>query len=170
MTRQIFVVLTMLLFLSTVGHAYIRDFSKVRHHWKAEDSRAYISGKAKFDDGTEVINIFVVDFDKELDCSPVFKIAFMDDYVYGELEKTVPIDRGALKLYVDNKVVFDGAIVNFVYSNGIEFGAVMTPELLTSISNGKYLTVELVDKMDILFNLNNAKEHIESAQQSCSQN
>ncbi len=170
MTRIIMTVLSLVLFLATTGHAYIRDYSKVRHHWQAEENKAYISGKAKFDDGTEVINLFVVDFDKNLECKPVFKVAFMDDYVYGELEKTIPIDAGSLKLYVDNQLVFDGPIVNLVYTNGIEFGAAISAETLTSLSSGKYLTIELVDKMDILFNLNNAKEYIESAQQSCSQN
>ena len=169
MVRIFFSVLTLILFLSTTGHSYIRDYSKEKHQWTSQESRAYISGRAKFEDGTQVINLFVVDFDKGLECSPIFKIAFMDDYEYGEVEKTVPMDAGTVKLYIDNKLRYDGPIVNIIYSNGIEFGAVISPEVLTSLSSGDYLTVELVDKMDILFNLNNAKEHIDSAQKSCSQ-
>ena len=169
MARILFSVLTLILFLSTTGHSYIRDYSKEKHQWTSKESRAYISGRAKFEDGTQVINLFVVDFDKGLECSPIFKIAFMDDYEYGEVEKTVPMDAGTIKLYIDNKLSYDGPIVNIIYSNGIEFGAVISPEVLTSLSSGDYLTVELVDKMDILFNLNNAKEHIDSAQKSCSQ-
>ena len=169
MARILFSVLTLILFLSTTGHSYIRDYSKVKHQWTSQESRAYISGRAKFEDGTQVINLFVVDFDKGRECSPVFKIAFMDDYVYEEIEKTVPMDAGTIKLYIDSKLSYDGPIVNIIYSNGIEFGAEISPEVLTSLSSGDYLTVELVDKMDILFNLNNAKKHIDSAQKSCSQ-
>ena len=169
MVRIFFSVLTLILFLSTTGHSYIRDFSKIKHQWTSKESRAYISGRVKFDDGTQVINLFVVEFDKGYECSPVFKIAFMDNYVYEEVEKTAPMDAGTIKLYVDRKLSYDGPIVNIIYSNGIEFGAEISPEVLTSLSSGDYLTVELVDKMDILFNLNNAKKHIDSAQKSCSQ-
>ena len=169
MARILFSVLILILFLSTTGHSYIRDYSKVKHHWTSQESRAYISGRAKFEDGTEVINLFVVDFDKGRECNPVFKIAFMDDYEYGEVEKTAPMDAGTIKLYVDNTIIYDGPIVNIIYSNGIEFGAAMSAEGQASLSSGEYLTVELVDKMDILFNLNNAKKHIDSAQKSCSQ-
>lgn len=167
MARILFTVLTLILFLSTTGHSYIRDYSRVKHQWTSQESRAYISGRAKFDDGSEVINIFVIDFDKARECNPVFKIAFMDNYDYGEVEKTVPMDTGTLKLYVDNKLLYDGPVVNITYSNGIEFGAVILAEEVASLSSGEFLTVELVDKMDILFNLNNAKEHIDSAQKSC---
>ena len=169
MARILFTVLTLILFLSTTGHSYIRDYSRAKHQWTTQESRAYISGRAKFDDGSEVINIFVIDFDKARECKPVFKIAFMDNYDYGEIEKTVPMDTGTLKLYVDNKLLYDGPVVNITYSNGIEFGAVLLAEEVASLSSGKFLTVELVDKMDILFNLNNAKEHIDSAQKSCSE-
>ena len=169
MVRIFFSVLTLILFLSTTGHSYIRDFSKIKHQWTSKESRAYISGRVKFDDGTQVINLFVVEFDKGYECSPVFKIAFMDNYVYEEVEKTVPMDAGTIKLYIDRQLSYDGPIVNIIYSNGIEFGAEISPEVLTSLSSGDYLTVELVDKMDILFNLNNAKKHIDSAQKNCSQ-
>ena len=169
MARILFSFLILILFLSTTGHSYIRDYSKVKHKWTSQESRAYISGRAKFEDGTEVINLFVVDFDKGRECNPVFKVAFMDDYEYGEAEKTLAMDAGTIKLYVDNKLLYDGPIVNILYSNGIEFGAAISAEELTTLSSGEYLTVELVDKMDILFNLNNAKRHIDSAQKSCSQ-
>jgi hypothetical protein len=169
MARILFSVLILILFLSTTGHSYIRDYSKVKHKWTSQESSAYISGRAKFEDGTEVINLFVVDFDKSRECNPVFKIAFMDNYEYGEVEKTVPMEAGTIKLYVDNKLIYDGPIVNIIYSNGIEFGAAISPEGQASLSSGEYLTVELVDKMDILFNLNNAKKNIDSAQKSCSQ-
>jgi hypothetical protein len=169
MTRILFTALTLILFFSTSGNSYIRDYSKVKHQWTSQEGRAFISGRAKFDDGTEVINLFVVDFDKSRECNPIFKIAFMDDYEYGEVEKTVPMDAGTVKLYVDNNLFYDGPIVNIIYSNGIEFGAALSAEGLPVLSNGDYLTVELVDKMDILFNLNNAKEHIDSAQKACSQ-
>lgn len=169
MARILFSVLTLILFLSNDGHSYIRDYSKVKHHWTSQESRAYISGRAKFDDGTEVINLFVVEFEKGLECNPIFKIAFMDSYEYGEVEKTVPMDAGTLKLFVDNELLYDGPIVNILYSNGLEFGAAISAEGVARLSNGEFLTVELVDKMDILFNLNNAKEHIDSAQKSCSQ-
>ena len=82
MVRIFFSVLTLILFLSTTGHSYIRDFSKIKHQWTSKESRAYISGRVKFEDGTQVINLFVVDFNKGRECSPVFKIAFMDNYVY----------------------------------------------------------------------------------------
>jgi hypothetical protein len=169
MAKIVFSVLTLILFLSSDGHSYIRDYSKVKHQWTSQESRAYISGRAKFEDGTEVINLFVIEFDKNLECSPIFKIAFMDDYEYGDVEKTIPMDAGTVKLYVDNKLFYDGPIVNILYSNGIEFGAAISTEGLTVLSSSDYLTVELVDKMDILFNLNNAKEHIDSAQKSCLQ-
>ena len=169
MTRILFSALALILFLSNDGHSYIRDYSKVKHKWTSQESRAYISGRAKFDDGTEVINLFVVDFVKTLECNPVLKVAFMDEYEYGEVKKTVPMDAGTIKLYVDNNLFYDGPIVNIIYSNGIEFGAAVTTEGTTTLSKGDYLTVELVDKMDILFNLNNAKEHIDAAQKSCLQ-
>jgi len=169
MARILFSALILILFLSTTGHSYIRDYSKVKHHWTSQESRAYISGRAKFEDGTEVINLFVVDFDKGRECNPVFKIAFMDDYEYGEVKETAPMEDGSIKLYVDNKLIYDGPIVNIIYSNGVEFGAAISAEVQDSLTSGEYLTVELVGKMDLLFNLNNAKEHIDSAQKSCSQ-
>jgi hypothetical protein len=169
MTKILCSVLTLILFLSTTGHSYVRDYSKVTHQWTSQENRAYISGRAKFDDGTEVINLFLVVFDKDRECNPVFKVAFMDDYEYGEVEKTVPMDAGTIKLYVDNKLIFEGPIVNIIFSNGIEFGSAISVEGLASLSSGEYLTVELVDKLDLLFNLNNAKRHIDSAQKSCSQ-
>ena len=154
MARTLFSILILVLFLSSNGHSYIRDYSKVKHHWTSKESSAFISGRAKFEDGTQVINLFVVDFDKGLECNPVFKIAFMDDYEYGEVEKTVPMEAGTIKLYVDNNLIYDGPIVNITYSNGIEFGAAISSEGQTSLSTGEYLTVELVDMMDIMFNLN----------------
>lgn len=169
MTKIIFSVLALTFFLSSPGHSYIRDYSKIKHKWTSQENRAYISGRAKFDDGTQVINLFVVDFDKSRECNPVFKVAFMDEYEYGEMEKTLPMDAGTIKLFVDNQLIYDGPIVNIIYSNGIEFGAAMTNESLSVLSGGDYLTIELVDKMDILFNLNNAKEHIDSAQKTCLQ-
>jgi len=169
MARILFSALALILFISSTGHSYIRDYSKVKHQWTSQENRAYISGRAKFEDGTEVINLFLVVFDKDSECNPVFKIAFMDDYEYGEVEKTVPMDAGMIKLYVDSKLIYDGPIVNIIFSNGIEFGAAISTEGLASLSSGEYLTVELVDKLDLLFNLNNAKSHIDSAQKSCSQ-
>jgi len=169
MARILCSVLILILFLSTTGHSYVRDYSKIKHQWTSQENRAYISGRAKFEDGTEVINLFLVVFDKERECNPVFKVAFMDNYEYGEVEKTVPMDAGTIKLYVDTKLVYDGPIVNIIFSNGIEFGSTISTEELASLSSGEYLTVELVDKLDILFNLNNAKRHIDSAQESCSQ-
>lgn len=169
MARILFSALALILFISSTGYSYIRDYSKVKHHWTSQESRAYISGRAKFEDGTEVINLFVVEFDKGRECNPVFKIAFMDDYEYGEALETAPMEAGAIKVYVDNKLIYDGPIVNIIYSNGVEFGAAISAEVQDSLTSGEYLTVELVDKMDLLFNLNNAKEHIDSAQKSCSQ-
>lgn len=170
MTRLFFSVLTVILFFSSTSHSYIRDYSKAEQSWKSESDNAYISGKTIFDDGTEVINVFVINFDKRYGCDAVFKIAFLDDYVYGDVVETIPIEAGHLKLYVDNKIIYEGPIVNVVYSNGIEFGASISPEMLIKISNGKIVTIELVDKMDILFNLNKAKQHIDSAQKSCLNN
>lgn len=167
MSRLFFSVLMVLLFLSSPCHSYIRDYSKAEHTWKSESENAYISGKTIFDDGTEVINVFVINFDKRYGCDAVFKIAFLDDYVYGDLVETIPIEGGHLKLYVDNIIIYDGPIVNVVYSNGTEFGASISPESLVKISDGKIITIELVGKMDILFNLYKAKLHIDSAQKSC---
>ena len=169
MTRLFFSILTIILFFSSTGHSYIRDYSKLEYLWESESSKAYISGKVTFEDDTEVINLFIIDFKKKHECNPVFRIAFLDSYEYGDSIKTTPIKSGALKLYVDNKLIYDGPIVKVVYSNGTEFGASISPEMLISISNGKIITIELVDKMDIVFNLNKAKTHIESAQKNCSQ-
>ena len=169
MARLFFSILTIILFSSSTGYSYIRDYSKAEYLWKSESNKAYISGKVTFEDDTEVINLFVIDFKKKYGCNPVFKISFLDNYEYGNLIKTIPIKSGALKLYVDNRLIYDGPIVKIMYSNGTEFGASISPEMLINISNGNIITIELVDKMDIVFNLNKAKLHIDSAQKSCSQ-
>ena len=169
MIRLFFSVLTVVLFFSSIGHAYVRDYSKAEHLWKSESNKAYISGKTIFEDDTIVINLFVISFDERYGCNLVFTVAFLDDYEYGELLETISMQAGSLNLYVDNKLIYDGSIVNITYSNGTEFGASISPEMLIDISNGKNLTVELVDKMDILFNLNKARLHIDSALKSCSQ-
>jgi hypothetical protein len=169
MAKLFFSILTIILFSSSTGHSYIRDYSKAEYLWKSESNKAYISGKVTFEDDTEVINLFVIDFKKKYECTPVFKISFLDSYEYGDSIKTIPIKPGALKLYVDNRLIYDGPIVKSMYSNGTDFGASISPEMLISISNGNIITIELVDKMDIVFSLNKAKTHIDSAQKSCSQ-
>lgn len=65
-------------------------------------------------------------------------------------------------------MIYDGPIVNILSSHATEFGTSVSPEMLIKLSQGKKLVIELVDTMDILFNLNNAKQHIDSAQTSCS--
>ena len=169
MAKILFSVFSLLLLVVTTGHSYIRDYSKAEYSWDLKSSKAYVSGKVIFEDNTEVINLFIIDFNKKHDCKPVFKVSFMDNYEYGELLKTIPMDSGFLRLYVDNQLIYDGPIVNIVYSNGTEFGASVSPEMLINISNGKIITIELVGKMDIIFNLNNAKTSIDSAQKNCSQ-
>jgi hypothetical protein len=169
MIRLLFTILTIALFYSSTVHAYGRDYSKAEHLWKSESSKAYISGKTVFEDSTAVINLFVIDFDKRYGCNSMFKVAFLDDYEYGTLVETIPIDGGFLNLYVDNKLIYDGTIVHIRYSNGDEFGASIPPEILKIISEGNLLQIELVDKLDIIFNLNNSGRHIDSAQKSCSQ-
>lgn len=170
MIRILVSIFTIILFSSTIGHSYIRDYSSAEYLWKSDSSKAYITGKVTFDDKTEVVNLFVVGFDNKYECKSTFKISFLDDYEYGELIDTVPIETGFLRLYVDNNLIYDGPIVNIVYTNGTEFGASMSPEMLINITSGNRLTIELVDKMDIIFNLNDSKLHIDSAQKSCSQN
>lgn len=169
MIRLLLSILTIALFYSSTVHAYTRDFSKAEHLWKSEANKAYISGKALFEDDTSVINLFVIDFDKRYGCDPVFKIAFLDDYEYGPLLETIPIEAGFLNLYVDNKLVYEGSIVHLRYSNGDEFGASLSPEILKAISAGNIIQVELVDKLDIIFNLKNSGPHINAAQKSCRQ-
>ena len=111
----------------------------------------------------------MLSFEENYRCIPVFKIAFLENYAYGDLLETTPLEAGFLKLYVDNKLIYAGPIVKITYTNVTEFGASMSPEMLTHISGGKIVAIELVDKMDILFNLSNAKLHIDSAQESCLQ-
>lgn len=168
MNRLLITTLTFILCCSATAHSYVRDYSKAEHLWQSDANKAFISGKAKFDDGTEVINLFVIYFDAKHGCAPVFKISFLDNLEEGDIIKTEPIDAGTLKLYVDNQLIYDGPVVNILSSNATEFGASVSPEMLIKLSQGKKLVIELVDTMDILFNLNNAKQHIDSAQTSCS--
>ena len=169
MFRLLFTLLTIALFYSSTVHAYARDYSKAEHSWESEANKAYISGKTTFEDDTSVINLFVIDFDKKYGCDPVFKVAFLDDYEYGSLLETIPIEAGFLNLYVDNKLVYEGSIVHIRYSNGDEFGASLSPEMLKVISAGNLIQIELVDKLDIIFNLKDSGRHIDSAQKSCTQ-
>jgi hypothetical protein len=169
MTRLFFSILTLVLFCSSSGHAYVRDYSKLEDSWKSEASKAYVSGKTTFEDGTTIINLFLISFEKKYGCRPVFKVSFLEDPEYGELLETIPVDSGFLKIYVDNKVVFDGPIVNILYSNVTELGATITPGMLKHIYNGNIVQVELVGKMDVIFSLNNSRFHIDKAQESCLQ-
>lgn len=169
MAKILFSVLSVTLLVASAGHSYIRDYSKAEYSWNSKSNTAYVSGKVIFEDNTEVINFFIIDFNEKHGCKPVFKVSFMDSFEYGELLETIPMDSGYLRLYVDNQLIYDGPIVNVVYSNGTEFGASVSPEMLIRISSGKIITVELVGKMDIIFNLNNAKMNIGSAQKNCTQ-
>ena len=169
MTRLFFSILTLILFCTSNGHAYVRDYSKLENSWKSESSKAYTSGETTFEDDTTIFNLFLISFEKKYECNPVFKISFLENHEYGELLETIPMESGFLKIYVDNNVVFDGAIVNILYSNVTEFGAAISPEMLKRIYSGNIIQIELVDKMDIIFSLNNAKTHIDEAQESCLQ-
>ena len=169
MMRLFLSVLTIVLFFSSAAYAYIRDYSEVEHLWKSEANNAYASGKTTFEDNTTIIDLFMISFEKSYDCRPVFKISFLDDNEYGKPLKTLPIEAGFLKLYVDNKLIYDGPVVNVVRSNATEFGATLSPEMLNNISNDNLITIELVDKMDIRFNLKGSKAHIDKAQKSCVQ-
>ena len=169
MARLLSLVLTIILFYSSTGSAYIRDYSKAEHLWTSESKKAYVLGKTNFEDGTTIINLFIIAFEEKYRCKPVFKIAFLESYAYGDLLKTIPLEAGLLKLYVDNKLIYDGPIVKIIHTNATEFGAYMSPEMLNHIYGGKIIAIELADKMDILFNLNNAKSHIDKAQESCLQ-
>jgi len=169
MIRLLFTILAIAFFYSGTVHAYTRDFSKAEHLWRSEANKAYISGKALFEDDTSVINLFVIDFDKKYGCDPVFKVAFLDDYEYGPLLETIPVEAGFLNLYVDNKLVYEGSIVHLRYSNGDEFGASLSPETLKAISQGKLIQIELAAKLDIIFTLTNSGRHIDSAQKNCRQ-
>lgn len=169
MTRLFFAVLTLFLFSSIDGYSYVRDYSKLENSWTSESSKAYVSGKTDFEDGTTIINLFLVHFKKEFNCNPVFKVSFLEDEEYGELLKTIPLESGFLRIYVDNKVIFDGPIVNILYSNVTEFGATISPEMLKQIVSGNVIQIELVDKMDIIFDLNNSRLHIDKARESCLQ-
>ena len=169
MVRLFFFILAIVVFYSSTVHAFARDYSNTEFLWRSEANKAYISGKTIFEDDTSVINLFVIDFDKRYGCDPVFKIAFLDDYEYGPLLETVPTEAGFLNLYVDNQLVYEGPSVHIRYSNGDEFGASLPPEVLKIISTGKLVQIELVDKLDIIFNLNNSGRHIDSAQKSCTQ-
>lgn len=169
MIRLLFSLLTIALFCSSTVHAFTRDYSKAEHLWKSEANRAYISGKTIFEDDTSVINLFVIGFDKRYGCDPIFKVAFLDDYEYGTLLETIPIEAGLLNLYVDNKLIYEGSIVHIRYSNGDEFGASLSPEMLEAISTGNLIQIELVNKLDIIFNLKSSGRHIDSARKSCAQ-
>ena len=169
MTRLFFSILTLVLFCSSSGHAYVRDYSKLENSWESDAGKAYVSGKTTFEDGATIINLFLISFEKIYGCKPLFKVSFLEDSEYGELQETIPLDSGFLKIYVDNKVVFDGPIVNILYSNVTEFGASITPVMLKHIYNGNIVQIELVGKMDIIFNLQNSRFHINKAQESCLQ-
>lgn len=169
MARLYTLVLTIVLFSSSTGYGYIRDYSKVEHSWVSKSNKAYVTGKVTFEDNTTIINLFIISFEKAYGCRPAFKIAFLEDYAYGDLLKTIPLEAGLLKLYVDNHLIYDGPIVEIIHTNATELGAAMTPEMLDQISGGHIIAIELVGKMDILFNLNDAKAHIDKAQESCLQ-
>jgi hypothetical protein len=167
MARLFLAALTLLLFFTSHGQASVRDYSKFEDAWRSESSKAYVSGKTIFDDDTIIINLFVISFEKKYECRPVFKVAFLEGNEYGELLETIPMDSGFLKIFVDNKIRYDGPVVRIEYSNVTEFGASVSPEMLSSIYDGELVQIELVDKMDIIFNLKNSKSHIDKAQKSC---
>lgn len=167
--RLFFSILTVIIFCSSNGQAYVRDYSALEDSWKSESSKAYVSGKTTFDDDTIIVNLFAISFEKEYECSPVFKVSFAEGYKYGELLETIPVDSGFLKIFVDNKLIFDGPVVRIEYSNVTEFGASVSSEMLSHIYDGNIIQVELVGKMDIIFNLKNSKFHINKAQKSCLQ-
>lgn len=169
MTRRVLLILTISLFFSGAAHAYIRDYSNTASLWKAESNKAYVSGKTIFEDNTSIINLFIISFEKNYECNPTFKISFLEGNEYGELLETRPIDTGFLKLYVDNKLIYDGPIVELTHSNATEFGASVSSAMLDHLYAGHIVTIELVGKMDIRFNLKNAKAHINKAQKSCLQ-
>ena len=154
-------------FYSSTCLAYVRDYSALTNTWESDSKNAYISGKTTFDDGKTIINLLIISFEKEYDCKPVFKIAFLEGNEYGELLKTIPVKEGLVNLYVDDNIVFQGPAVQLVYSNVTEFGASISEETLEKIASGNIIRIELVDLMDIKFNLNKSSQFIEKARESC---
>jgi hypothetical protein len=158
----------MIIFIySSTCLAYLRDYSALTNTWESDSSNAYISGKTTFDDGKTIINLFIISFEKEYNCKPLFKIAFLEGNEYGELLKTIPIKEGFVKLYVDDNILFEGPAVKLIYSNVTEFGASISEETLDKIASGNIIRIELVDLMDIKFNLNKSMHYIEKARESC---
>ena len=167
MAKLLVLVLTVVLFYSSTCLAYVRDYSGLANTWESDKNIAYISGKTTFEDGKEIINLFVISFEKDHDCSPVFRISFLEGNEYGELLKTIPVKEGFIRLYVDNNILYDGPVVKIIYENVTEFGASISEEILSKISSGNILTIEMVDMMDIKFNLNKSKQNIDKARESC---
>ena len=61
----LFSVLSVILLVASAGHSYIRDYSKAEYSWNSQSNKAYVSGKVQFEDNTEVINLFIIDFNKK---------------------------------------------------------------------------------------------------------
>lgn len=162
------VLMTILLFSGT-ALAYVRDYSGLANTWESESNKAYISGKTTFEDGKTIINLFLITFEKEFECKPVFKISFLEGNSYGELLKTVSMKKGSVNLYVDDEIVFDGPTVQMIYSNVTEFGSSISEEILNKISSGDIIRIEIVGVMDIKFNLKDSRQNIDNARQNCLQ-
>ena len=169
MIKRLIFVLTMLLLCSNPCFSYVRDYSELSNTWEGDSNKAYISGKTTFEDGKTILNLFQISFEKQYECKPLFKISFLEGNEYGDLQQTIPVEEGVVKLYVDDNLIYDGPTVKLIYTNVTEFGASVTEDILNKITSGKIIKIELVDLMDIKFNLNKSKVMIDKAHENCMQ-
>ena len=107
MAKSLISSLIIVLIYSSTCLAYVRDYSGLANNWESDKNKAYVSGKTLFDDGKTIINLFVISFEKEYECNPVFKISFLEGNEYGDFLNNTPIKEGFIKLYVDNEIVYD---------------------------------------------------------------
>ena len=167
MAKSLISSLIIVLIYSSTCLAYVRDYSGLANNWESDKNKAYVSGKTLFDDGKTIINLFVISFEKEYECNPVFKISFLEGNEYGDFLNNTPIKEGFIKLYVDNEIVYDGPALEIIYTNVTEFGSPISEDILNKISSGNIIKIELVDMMDIKFNLNKSKQNIDKAREGC---
>ena len=102
------------------------DFTKIDSPWKNDETGAYKSVKGTHANGDTANHTFMVVFEPDSNCTPVFAFSSLDGRDYGALLKQNMEPKGLVKIYVDSSLVYDNFVVSSNYSNGIEFGAPLT--------------------------------------------
>jgi len=148
------------------------DFSKNKSQWKLiENSFSQISEKILYKDNNFVNYNFAVFYGSKNNCKPLFSFSMLQGGNYGARIKQIMMPKGIIKLYVDDKMIFDNIVSSDEYSNGFDFGAPITENMLNPLLNGNVLTVSISipdkDTSTIKYTLNGSRNAIEAAKQTC---